>query len=172
MQKILLAIMSAAALCAIVTITPVRGQVDSATYVLASHRNLLSQWLKTRPGLRLATERDCANREGLSATRQENGASYQPYYAVGDFNRDGQPDFAVALISENRRSRRFAVAIFNGPFTASRSNTPNFLADGIDLSDGGLVWLSGNRLLAGVFQSDDCVRFIARGKTYLMKSCV
>lgn len=148
------------------------GQLESATYLRAQHREVLGRWLKTRPALRLATEKDCANKEGLAATRQESGRNYQPYYAVGDFNRDGREDFAVALINDGKRSRRFGIAIFNGPFTASRAGAPNFFTEGTDLSDGGLVWLNGNRLLAGVFQSDDCVRLLPRGRSYVMKSCV
>lgn len=148
------------------------SQLEPANSTRAQHREVLNQWLKTKPALRLATERDCANKEGLAATRQENGKNYQPYYAVGDFNRDGREDFAVALVNDAKRSRRFAVAIFNGPFTAGRASAPNFFTDGTDLSDGGLMWLSGNRLLAGVFQSDDCVRLLPRGRTYVMKSCL
>lgn len=43
------------------------------------------------------------NKEGLRATRQENGQNNQPYYEVGDFNRDGQEGFAVALINQGKR---------------------------------------------------------------------
>ncbi len=148
------------------------AQFQSATYIRSQHRTVLTQWLKTKPALRLATEADCKNKEGLAATRQENGKNYQPYYALGDFNRDGQGDFAVALINEGRRSRRFAIAIFNGPFNAKSLPTPNFFTEGTDLSDGGLVVLTGDRLVAGVFQSDDCVRLLPRGKTYVMRSCL
>ncbi len=158
-------------LATLLTSTHSTAQTGSANFVRDQHRETLNQWLKTKPALRLATERDCANQEGLTATRQENGRNYQPYYAVGDFNRDGREDFAVALVNDTRRSRKFAIAIFNGPFTATRA-TPNFFTEGTDLSDGGLVRLSGNRLVAGVFQSDDCVRLIARGRSYVMKSCV
>jgi hypothetical protein len=78
----------------------------------------------------------------------------------------------VALINEGRRSRRFGIAVFNGPFNASRTSAPNFFTEGTDLSDGGLVVLMANRLVAGVFQSDNCVRLIPLGKTYVMKNCL
>lgn len=148
------------------------AQLDKVAYLRNEHQAVLALWLKTKPALRLATENDCANKEGLAATRQENGQNYQPYYVVGDFNRDGKDDFAVALIDNGRRSRKFAIAIFNGPFNGGRSAAPNFFTAGTDLSMGGLVLLSGNRLVAGVFQSDDCVRLRPAGKTYSMKACL
>lgn len=159
-------------ICASALITGTSNAQTEANHLRAQHREVLNQWLKTKPALRLATEKDCRNKEGLSATREENGKNYQPYYAVGDFNRDGRDDFAVALVNDAKRSRNFAIAIFNGPFVTGQTKAANFFADGTDLSNGGLVWLSGNRLLAGVFQSDDCVRLIARGRGYVMKNCV
>ena len=151
---------------------PVLPQVSSIADLRAPHRRALEGWLKNRPTLSLATEKDCRNREGLAASRVEYGRNYQPYYAIGDFNHDGQQDFAVALISQQKRSRRFAIAIFNGPFSQMRTISPAFFTEGIDLSDGGLVVLSGNRLVAGVFQSDNCVVLRPRGRTYVMKSCL
>ncbi len=151
------------------------AQLESAPYLRAPHRAVLQQWLAGKPGLRLATEKDCLNKEGLKATRQENGQNYQPYYAVGDFNRDGQEDFAVALINPGKRSRRFGIAIFNGPFNLRnprRASVPPFFTEEIDLSDGGLVSLSGNRLVAGVFQTDNCVWLRPSGRTYVMKNCL
>lgn len=136
------------------------------------HRTVLERWLKNKPMLRLATEKDCRNAAGLAASREEYGRAYQPYYAIGDFNHDGQQDFAVALINAQKSSRRFAIAIFNGPFNQARTSLPAFFAQGIDLSDGGLVVQSGSRLVAGVFQSDDCVVLRPRGRTYVMKSCL
>lgn len=172
-SKLALIMLSAASLCVLCPLTiNTHAQVDSVTYLRNQHRPVLAQWLRTKPTFRLATEKDCVNKEGLAATRQENGPNYQPYYAVGDFNRDGKEDFAVVLIEPGRQSRKFTIAVFNGPFTAGRNATPNFLTTGTDLSTGGLVLLTGNRLVAGVFQTDDCVVLQPRGKTYLMKSCL
>lgn len=153
-------------------LTGMRAPAQVSTNSLsAAHRATLEAWLKTRPRLRLATEKDCRNIEGLAASRTEYGRDYQPYYAVGDFNRDGQQDFAVALIDGQKRSRRFGIAIFNGPFSQKRA-VAAFFAAGMDLSDGGLFVLSGDRLVAGVFQSDDCALLQPRNRTYIMKSCL
>lgn len=148
------------------------AQIASTADLRAPHRATLEHWLAGKPALRLATEKDCQNKAGLEASRQEYGRDYQPYYAVGDFNRDGRQDFAIALINTRKNSRKFAMAIFNGPFTQTRTNSPAFFAEGIDLSEGGLVVQSGNRLVAGVFQSDNCVLLRPRGRTYLMKTCL
>jgi len=157
--------------CCVLALTVQAAQLESAAYLRAPHRTTLQQWLAGQPKLRLATEKDCVNKEGLTAARQDNGQNYQPYYAVGDFNRDGHEDFAVAVINQGKRSRRFSIAIFNGPFNTRRSRLPNFLSSGADLSDGGLVVLSGNRLVAGVFQTDNCVVLRPSGRTYVMKNC-
>ena len=151
---------------------PALAQVSSIADLRAPHRTTLEGLLKNRPMLTLATEKDCLNKVGLAASREEYGRDYQPYYAIADFNHDGQQDFAVALINQQKRSRRFAIAIFNGPFNQTRTSAPAFFTEGIELSDGGLVILSRNRLVAGVFQSDDCVVLRPRGRTYMMKSCL
>ncbi len=164
--------------CCLVTATlcvtgkPSLAQIASTADLRAPHRVTLESWLQGKPRLRLAIEKDCLNVEGLAASRTEYGRDYQPYYAVGDFNRDGQQDFAVALINGQKRFRKFAIAIFNGPFNQKRTNLPAFFTEGSDLSEGGLFVLSGNRLVAGVFQSDDCVVLQPRGRTYAMKGCV
>jgi hypothetical protein len=145
---------------------------QSVSNLAPRHQTVVDRWLAVKPALRLATESDCRNKEGLKATRQHNGQSYQPYYAVGDFNRDGQEDFAVALINPRKTARKFAIAIFNGSANSRWSNAPNFLVEGVDLVDGGLVLTPGNRLVAGVFQSDNCVTLRPTGKRYRMKSCL
>lgn len=155
-----------------VTVKPASSQIASTAHLGALHRATVERWLQGKPALRLAIEKDCQNKAGLEASRQEYGRDYQPYFAVGDFNRDGQQDFAVALINSQKNPRRFAIAIFNGPFTQTRPTLPAFFAEGIDLSEGGLVVLAEHRLLAGVFQSDDCVVLRPRGRTYVMRSCL
>lgn len=154
------------------TVKPALSQIASTADLRAPHRATVERWLPGKPKLRLALEKDCQNKEGLEASRQEYGRDYQPYYAVADFNRDGQQDFAVALINGQKHSRKFAIAIFNGPFNHTRPRSPALFAEGIDLSEGGLVVLAENRLVAGVFQSDDCVVLRPRGRTYVMKSCL
>lgn len=155
-----------------VTVGAASSQISSTADLGPAHRATLERWLQGKPTLRLAIEKDCQNKEGLEASRQEYGRNYQPYYAVGDFNRDGQQDFAIALINNQNSSRRFAIAIFNGPFSQTRPSSPAFFAQKIELSEGGLVVRSGNRLVVGVFQSDDCVVLRPRGRTYVMKSCL
>lgn len=162
--------LAVAMLCA--TVKPTLAQIASTVGLREPHRATLESWLQSKPRLRLAIEKDCLNREGLAASRAEYGRDYQPYYAVGDFNRDGQQDFAIALINGQKRSRKFAIAIFNGPFNQRRPSLPAFFAEGMDLSEGGLVVLSGGRLVAGVFQSDNCVVLQPRRRTYVMKNCV
>lgn len=73
------------------------AQIASTANLRAQHRATLESWLQGKPRLRLAIEKDCLNVEGLAASRAEYGRDYQPYYAVGDFNRDGQQDFAVII---------------------------------------------------------------------------
>lgn len=159
--------------CALLVWTAVAqsGQVGQLTNLPPQHEAIVRPWLGMRPWLRPATERDCTNKEGLDATRQEFGRGYQPYYAAGDFNGDGREDFAVVLVNRRERSMRFAVAVFNGPFDQSRTHAPAFFAEGIDLNDGGLVVLPGDRLIIGVFQSDNCVVLWPRGGEYVMEDC-
>lgn len=155
-----------------IAVKPAWSQISSTAHLRAPHRAIVERWLQRKPALRLATEKDCKNKEGLEASRQEYGRDYQPYYAVGDFNHDGQHDFAVALINQQKPSPRFAIAIFNGPFSQKGTNLPAFFTEGIDLVEGGLVVLSGNRLVAGVFQTDNCVVLPPRGRSYVMKNCL
>lgn len=148
------------------------NQSDYPAFFQTQHQSVLQQWLKVRPQLRLASEADCVNKEGLLATRQEYGENYQPYYAVGDFNRDRAEDFAVALFNNQRRARKFSIAIFNGPFGGKAPARPVFYRDGVDLSDGGLVLRPDKLLLAGVFQTNNCIVLMPQGRTYVIKDCL
>jgi len=150
-------------------------QKDTTSYIRPEHREVVERWLARRPDLRLATDAD-TNQDGLAQTCKEKGKNYHPYYAVGDFNGDGKEDFAVALINKHKRKWKFAIAVFNGPMGTKRA--PSFLDERSDLSDGGF-WVGsvrkGNRLIAGTFQSDDCIMLQpsrTRRKGYVWKNCL
>ncbi|MDQ6652662.1 MAG: FG-GAP repeat protein [Acidobacteriota bacterium] len=150
------------------------GQRAAASYLRPEHRAIVEQWLKLRSELRLATDADNTNKEGLAATRKEQGRNYHPYYAVGDFNGDGKEDFAVAFIKTRKSKSPFTVAIFNGPLVGN--SVPAFTTDD-DLRSGGIFYKpkakpKEGRLIVGIFESDDCVILRPRGKTYVLKDCL
>lgn len=147
-----------------------RSQTDGASHLRPQHREAVEQWLASRKlALRVATVADCSNKEGLAITRKERGKGYHPYYAVGDFNGDRKEDFAIALVNPRKRKERFAVAIFNGPL--GKQSTPAYFQEGWDLSDGGL-FDGGGGVMAGPFESDNCVILRRRGKRYVVKDCL
>ena len=144
----------------------------SLSHIRLEHRAVLQGWLAHRPNLRVALERDCADRQGLAAMRRERGRKYHPYYAVGDFNDDGREDFAVTLINKSKPSQAFIV-VFNDP--ADRNRSPALISDDFAVSNGGL-WVGsadrGQRLIAGPFESDACLVLQPTSKGYRWKGCL
>lgn len=149
-----------------------RNQSDASSHLRPQHREAVEQWLVSRKlALRVATVKDCANEEGLAATRKERGGNYQPYYVVGDFNGDRKEDFAVAVVNDRRRQRKFSFAIFNGPL--SKSSVPAYIDENVDLSVMGFFYGGrGSDLLLGEFESDYCVILKPRGRTYKGQPCL
>lgn len=147
-----------------------RNQSDASSHLRPQHREAVEQWLVSRKlALRVATVADCSNKEGLAITRKERGKGYHPYYTVGDFNGDRTQDFAIVLVNSRKRKERFAVAIFNGP--VGKDSVPAYFEQGWDLSDGGL-FDGGGGVMAGPFESDNCVILRPRGKRYVVKDCL
>lgn len=147
---------------------------DTASNLRPQHEEVVEQWLKSSARLaklRVATVADCLNKSGLAVTRKERGRNYHPYYAVGDFNRDGREDFAVAFVNDRKRQRKFSFAIFNGPF--GKSSVPAYIDENVDLSVMGFFYGGrGSDLLLGEFESDYCVILKPRGKSYRGKPCL
>ena len=150
-------------------------QTDSPSYLRPQHQTVIEKWLSVSPrraNLRIATDKDCRNKTGLAFQRKDV-KDYQPYYAFGDFNHDGREDFAIAVVNDRRQRSKFSFAIFNGPFNATA--VPAYMEENIGLGRWTFFWRNGSRdsnLLQGEFESDNCVIYKPRGKTYIPKPCL
>ncbi len=107
------------------------AQQTGTAWHLQPHREVVERWLAQRPELRLAVDRDYVYKSSLAAERAafEN---YHPYYVVADFNGDKKDDFAIAFVNTQKRTAKFAIAVFNGP--ARKETGPAFFREGYDLS--------------------------------------
>jgi hypothetical protein len=125
-------------------------------YLRPEHKSVLEKWLKEKHYLRPATESDCADKEYLEILRKAWGKDFNPYYSIGDFNRDGKYDFAVLLVDlKNGEQGGFAIAIFNAPFVNKKA--PNYFEEGYDSL--GHCYIVYNktirrRLFLGMYESD------------------
>lgn len=140
-----------------ILIFPVEAQTSFAD-LEPLHSRVLNAWLKTKKGWRLALEKDYGA-ENLKFFREQTNAKLKPFYAARDFNGDRREDFAVILI----KGARYAVAVFNAPFSKSK---PAFYTDKIEAGD--IVYFNPNlrRLLVGPYASDAGFQLIPKGKFY------
>lgn len=113
---------SVALLCLTFTlqVRAVVTQDDLPSYILPEHRAVLQSWLKEKPNLRPATEADADQDELKLVKEGYTGKPFQAFYAVADFNHDGQKDFAVGLIDKDK-SGSLVLAVFNGPFRKGKA---------------------------------------------------
>jgi hypothetical protein len=97
---------------------------------------------------------------------------YHPYVISGDFNNDGQADFAVVLIDtkQGKLTGRYAVVIFNGP-VRDADQRPAFFKAGLDLKYHGFFYgpprKKPYRLILGRFEAEGAT-FVPEGATYKM----
>ena len=49
-----------------------------------------------------------------------------PFYVAADFNKDGKQDFAFMLVKKVGKKNKFAVAIFNNTYKASKKSCQRF----------------------------------------------
>jgi hypothetical protein len=141
-------------------------------------KKVVTSWIAQHPGYRLANDNDCKCDEDLHTIRKTGYGGrwkpvpdYHPYVAIGDFNGDGNTDFAVALIFNNSPNR-FAILVFNGPFD-SANITPAYFDH--DLKMRGIGFFFGPprpkpyRLVIGAFESEGYL-LLPKGQTYQIQS--
>lgn len=139
---------------------------------------VLSLYLSSHNNYRVATSKDCHCDEDIRNMRETSDGvwkavpDYFPYRAVGDFNSDGQEDFAVVLVDNNSSSQKpFLFLVFNGPIRKNNAK-PAFEERELDLSHQGLFFGPPRpepfRLLLGPFESEGKL-LMPKGKTYSWK---
>ena len=135
-------------------------------------------WLNNHQGYRLANDADCVCDEDLRNIRRRYGGAwkpvpgYQPYVTSGDFNGDGQVDFAVVVLNQSKGKRQFTLLVFNGPFESSEG-APAFVDSDLDLKGSGLFYgpprPTPYRLVIGRFESEGTT-LLPHGATYRKES--
>lgn len=160
--------------------------VDYFAHMKPEHRRVLQQWLKSKPNLRPAVEEidssafpgnEYGSPEGdLKFLRDTVGENGYQYYAVGDMNQDGKPDFAVLLvdmIESKDDNDQVALAIFNAPFNSKAS--PDYFEKGLHgISNIYIVFdlMEKKHLFLGKLESDFyCATYYPKGRTYYFKDC-
>ena len=144
------------------------------THLKLEHQGVLKAWLKGKSWLRPALEEEDSIHLGdLQLIRQDIGKDVNQYYSVGDFNRDGNEDFAVILADRRYVEDGFTLAVFNGPFRENHS--PAYYEEKFDHLHNSYLVFDGmveNHLYLGVFESDVyCMTLIPKGRGYTYKDC-
>lgn len=146
-----------------------------ASHLLSTVQNeVVSAWLHKHPGYRVANDKDCACDEDLRAMRKTGYGGrwkpvpdYHPYAVSGDFNGDGEVDFAVAVIRTNA-AHKFTILVFNGPIK-SVDDPPSFVEADSNLTGTGFFYGPPRprpyRLVVGAFESEGYI-LVPKGRTY------
>lgn len=172
-RRILLAV-------AVVVLLPTFALRASASHTLnADQKAVIEAWLRSHPAYRLATDADCGCDADIRTMRFDGYGGdwkpvpdYHPYIVNGDLNSDGISDFAVAVVNRSRKTRRFTILVFNGPFR-SADIAPAFIEANVNLERTGFFYgpprPKPNRLVIGEFESEGLI-LVPKGKTYRYKS--
>jgi hypothetical protein len=150
---------------------------ETPSYMEATHRVALGNWLLRHPTFRPALTEDAITwNEDLPDIRR-NWDNSLPYYVAADFNRDGHTDFAAVLIDKSKDTSQAvkmikrnpdgtadytfdarlgwnaALVIFNGP--VSGDGSPAFFVEGHAAPVGSVLFYrsSDNYLLVGKWES-------------------
>jgi hypothetical protein len=144
----------------------------------AEQRKVLGMWLGQHGTYRIARDADCRCADSIQYMKDSYGAGvkaladFHPYVVTGDFNGDGEEDFAVAVVDRSKKTRSSAVLVFNGPLGPDTVLHP-FIMTGLDLDHQALFFgppaSKPYRLSIGYFESDYFVEILPKGKTYRLK---
>ena len=149
-----------------------------ASHVLSTaQKEVVSAWLKKHPGYRLANDQDCACDDDLRTIRAKGYGGkwkpvpdYHPYVVSGDFNGDGEIDFAVAVIRTNA-AHKFTIVVFNGPIK-SINEAPSFIDADSNLTGIGFFYGPPRpkpyRLAVGAFESEGYI-LVPKGRSYRLE---
>ncbi|MBS1769347.1 MAG: hypothetical protein JSS77_06770 [Acidobacteria bacterium] len=163
-----------AILCFAVSVTAQNSVSDLA----ANHATALENYLSTNKTLTFRQEHNLSD-EYLKSVREWFGRTFKPNYAVGDFNRDKIPDFAVLLyregkpepnvesneISEHTPDYPLRLVVFNGENRGFR------VAYTFDLMGPHAAFIRfEKKLYYGIFETDSDTFILApAGRGYIME---
>jgi hypothetical protein len=129
-----------------------------------AEKSALGAYLARHADLRPAAEPDCGCDDEIAQMRNGlnggGGPDYEPFVARGDFNGDGEEDFAVILLEDRAGQRPDArLVVFNGPdfAPAAEFRFPFAKYNALFFNDGVLK--------VGAFYSEACV-YAPDGATY------
>ena len=143
-----------------------------------AHAAVLQRWLCFQKA-NMRPARDEKNSLSSQKYFRQDRPSEDPFYAVGDFNKNGIPDFAVILdyfvprIHPETKRGINALAIFEmSPETTGNQPEAAYFTDVMDalfivgtFSESGTLW-------SGSYPSDDGIIFVPKGKTYTVEPMV
>jgi hypothetical protein len=160
--------------CGVMFVEPAWG----AHELTPKQKEVLDFWLQHHKGYRLANDADCDCAADIREMRLGSSGvwkpapGYHPYVVSGDFNGDGETDFAVVVVKRSKREHTFSLLVFNGPFESS-DVAPAFLDTDLDLKGSGLFYGPPRpkpyRLVVGRFEAEGEI-LIPHGRKYRYES--
>jgi hypothetical protein len=144
------------------------AMADMPEYINAPYSEQVMAWLNAHPSYRLAVEDDCQCKNDIESLRKGTGGpwkpqpSYEPYYATGDFNGDGQEDAAIVVVPKEKGQSLLVVVLFGKSRDASAIKPAEIPIAGDDLIERGLFVRASTskkahehwKLLFGTFESE------------------
>jgi hypothetical protein len=102
-------------LCALSAVAVGEGLPE---FIMGEHAKDVQRWLGKHPDYRLATSEDCKCDDDLKTIRNGDEKSltspdpkFEPYYAVGDFDGDGNDDTAFVVVPRSFDGRFLIVVV-------------------------------------------------------------